>query len=322
MHTINLRPAQPALAAEQLPGLVDAYIADCAPRVSLNTLRSYRYALGHLVHWWHGYGQSCSWLLTKTALAHFARWLEYQPGLTEDGLLAYNSRDMILSRVRQLLRWAFHHEYIDRDFSQFVPAADGAPPIRTAPTLAALDRLLQAAGASSKPLRDITILAVFIGTGIRRGELAGLNVEDVVLHANLAGRLMIRQTKTDTPRQVVFDPNTGRYLAAYVASLGREHGPLFVNQSQQRLRPEGVWRIVKAAIRRAKLEKEIQGPHDLRRAFVTVWMRNRKGLGSAQLLALQVGHTSPKMSLHYSLQTVEDVDAEFVSPLGLIAEGA
>jgi site-specific recombinase XerD len=319
MHTINLRPAQPALAAEQLPSLVDAYIADCEPRISSITLRSYKYALGYLVRWWHGHGQGRGWLLTKTDLAHFARWLEHQPGV--GGLLAYNSRDMILSRVRQLLRWAFAQEYIDRDFSGFVPAADGAPPIRKATTLAALERLLQAAGASSKPLRDITILATFIGTGIRRGELASLNVDDVVLHANLAGRLLIRKTKTDTPRQAVFDPTTGRYLAAYLASLDREHGPLFVNQSGDRLSVTGVWRIVKAAIARAKLEQEIQGPHDLRRLFVTVWMRNRKGLGSAQLLALQVGHTSPKMSLHYSLQTVEDLDAEFVSPMGLI-EGA
>ena len=225
---------------------------------------------------------------------------------------------MILSRVRQLLRWAFNHEYIDRDFSGFVPAADGAPPIRQATSLAALERLLQAAGVSRNPLRDVTILAIFIGTGVRRGELASLNVEDVVLHANLAGRLLIRKTKTDHPRQAVFDAVTGRYLAAYLASENRNSGPLFVNQSRVRLSTTGVWRIVKGAIARAELSQEIQGPHDLRRAFVTVWMRNHKGLGSGQLLALQVGHTSPKMSLHYSLQTVEDLDAEFVSPLGLM----
>lgn len=318
MHTINLRPAQPALAAEQLPSLVDAYIADCEPRISPTTLRSYKYALGFLVRWWHNYGQGRGWQMTRTDIAIFARWLEQQPGAKRDALLSYNSRDMILSRVRQLLRWAFQHEYIDRDFSGFVPAANGAPPIRTVTTLAALERLLQAAGASGKPLRDISILAVLIGTGVRRGELAGLNIEDVVLHANLAGRLLIRQTKTNIPREAVFDTTTGRYLAAYLASLGRDSGPLYINQSGVRLSVTGVWRIVKASIRRAKLEQEIQGPHDLRRLFVTVWMRNRKGLGSAQLLALQVGHTSPKMSLHYSLQTVEDLDAEFVSPMGLI----
>ena len=318
MSTINLKPSQPVLAAADLPALVDLYLADCETRLAPITCMSYRFALGYLTRWWRETGPAHGYQLTEVLLRAFARWLEAQPGQAAE-FLAYNSRKMILIRVAQLFRWAHHGGYIQHDWAAHVPAADGEPPLRRiAANVDRLERLLSAAGQSTKPARDRAILALFLGTGLRRGELAGLNVQDVILYANQAGRLLVQKTKTRQPREAVFGSRAGEYLAVYLDAEGRTSGPLFVGYPGHRLSTQGVYNVVKSAIRRAGLDQEIQGPHDLRRAFVTVWMRGRRSLPNAQILSLQVGHTDPKMTLHYSLQTVEDVEESYISPLDLM----
>ena len=320
-HQINLAPDTPTLVAEHLPALAESYLADCALRNKPITVGSYRYALSFLLRWWAEQGPVQNWLLTKKELVVFAKWLEVQPGQHAGELLAYNSRDMILSRIRQMFHWAAVNNYIDRDFGVFVPAASGEPPIRQSTTVTALQKLLNAARQSRHPHRDCAIIAVFIGTAIRRAECSNLNVQDVILHADNAGRLLIRKTKTDDPRVVVFDRQTGGYLVAHLNALGANEGPLFPSQLGGRLTPKGVYAVVKDAVERAGLAAEIQGPHDLRRMFVTLWMRNRKGLSSAQLLSMQAGHTSAKMTLQYSLQNVDDLEQEFFSPMQLMGQG-
>lgn len=318
MSTINLSPVQPTLDASNLPGLVDLYLADCETRLADTTCASYRFALGYFTRWWAETGPAHNHRLTETLLRHFARWLEQQPGQAAE-YLAFNSREMIHTRVAQLFRWAHHGGYIQHNWAAHVPAAAGEPPLRRmAANPDRLQRLFAAAGQSTKPARDRAILALFLGTGLRRGELAGLNVQDVIMHANLSGRLLVLKTKTRQPREAVFGSRTGEFLSLYLDCEGRTSGPLFVGYPGHRLSTQGVYNVVKSAIKRAGLSQEIQGPHDLRRAFVTVWMRGRRSLPNAQTLSLQVGHTDPKMTLHYSLQTVEDVEESYISPLDLM----
>lgn len=315
MSTINLTPSQPALDASQLPGLVDLYLADCETRLAPTTVASYRFALSYFTRWWEETGPPHGYRLTELLLRHFARWLELQPGQITD-YLAYNSRDMFHTRVAQLFRWAHQGGYIQHNWAVHVPPAAGEPPIRRiAANPDRLQRLFDAAGQSTKPARDRAILALFLGTGLRRGELVGLNIQDVIIHADGGGRLLILKTKTRQPREAVFGSRTGEFLSLYLDADGRSSGPLFVGYPGHRLSAQGVYNVVKSSIRRADLDQEIQGPHDLRRAFVTVWMRGRRSLPNAQTLSLQVGHTDPKMTLHYSLQTVEDIEESYISPM-------
>lgn len=318
-HSINLSPEQPSLDAEALPQLVDLYLADCETRLRPITVAGYRFALGYLSRWWAEVGPACGWRITEHTMHQFAAWLKLQPGQAEE-FLGFNSRDMIHTRVRTLFRWANHpsHNYIDRDFSPFVPDADGEPPIRQTTDIQRLARLFKAAAASTKPTRNKAILAVLLGTGLRRGELVRLNIEDVIIHATGAGRLMIRKTKTGNPRIAVFGERTGHYLAAHLDAEQRSAGPLFHGYPGRRLSEQGVYRCVKDAIADAGLADVVQGPHDLRRAFVTAWMRGRRNVANAQVLALQVGHTDLRQTLQYSLQSVEDIEETYISPMELM----
>jgi site-specific recombinase XerD len=318
-HSINLSPEQPWLDASALPQLVDLYLADCATRLKPVTVSGYTFALSYLTRWWAEAGPTANSRITEHSMHQFAAWLCKQPGQAEE-FLGYNSRDMIHTRVRTLFRWANHptHNYIDRDFSPFVPEAAGEPPIRTTTEIERLAKLFRAAADSTKPTRNKAILAVLLGTGLRRGELVRLNIEDVQMHANGAGRLMIRKTKTGNPRIAVFGERTGHYLAAHLDAENRSEGALFFGYPRRRLSEQGVYRCVKDAIAAAGLADVVQGPHDLRRAFVTAWMRGRRSASNAQVLALQVGHSDLRQTLQYSLQSVEDIEETYISPMELM----
>lgn len=55
---INLTARRPAIEANNLPDLVEAYIIDTKLRVQTHTAKSYDYLLSYLLIWWAGYGEA------------------------------------------------------------------------------------------------------------------------------------------------------------------------------------------------------------------------------------------------------------------------
>ncbi|BBG04196.1 MULTISPECIES: tyrosine-type recombinase/integrase [Pseudonocardia] len=85
-------------------------------------------------------------------------------------------------------------------------------------------------GASFVDRRDTAIIRVLLDTGCRRGELAGLDVEDVELRH---GEMMIRHAKGGKARVVPFGNRTTLALRKYLRARTRrgvraEAGPLFI----------------------------------------------------------------------------------------------
>ncbi len=60
-----------------------------------------------------------------------------------------------------------------------------------------VDRLIAAAGGSSRDLRNVALLAVQYDTLCRRSELVALDVEDVASIEDGTGTALIRRSKTD-----------------------------------------------------------------------------------------------------------------------------
>ncbi len=313
---INLSPQLPVIDARNLAELVDAYVTDARLRVSARTASTYDYHLALLLEWWATAGPALGYRLDKRAWSLFEGWLGRRLSGQSGEPLTLLTRRSCLSRCKQLLRWAYRCGYLDRDFSDHVAQAKGAPTLRDAPGLDDLVRLMAAAGESLRPLRDQALVAVFVGTGIRRAEAGGLAVADVSFHADGGGVLLVRRAKLDKPRRVVFDQACGAYLAALLDGEGLQSGPLFVGWKGRGLTPKSIYRVIKDACVRAGVDERGRGPHDLRRAFATEWMRHRRDAGAGQLLSMQLGHSSQAMSLHYSRQTLDDLTEGFTSPLG------
>lgn len=294
------------------------YVEEARLRVSPATASNYDYLLSVLLEWWAEAGEPLGYVLDERAWKLYEGWLRRRPSSQSGEAMTYHSRKKVLSVCRQLLGWAYHAGYLDRDFSGQIPKAQGAPSKRQAPDVENLRRLMDAAGQSRKPVRDQALIALFVGTGIRRAEAAALTVEDVVFHADGSGLLQVRKGKGGRPRTVVFDPLCGQYLARLLDDLGRGTGPLFSGWYDSELSPKSVYSVVKEALKRAGIESRGAGPHDLRRAFATAWLRSRRSLGDGQLLAMQLGHTTEAMSVYYSRPTLDDLQSGFVSPLGEI----
>ena len=153
-----------------------------------------------------------------------------------------------------------------------------------------------------KGLRDKALILVGFFAALRRSELVGLNVENVEFVPEGA-ILTIRKSKTDQEgrgREVAIgyakrpELCPVRALQTYMATLGRNTGPLFVSlrksqYTQSRLSTDAVARIVKDYADRLGLDPRRFGGHSLRAGFATTAAL----LGATEdEIALQTGHKS------------------------------
>ena len=330
IDAIQLTPDQPTLDAKNFGPLIDLWLDDCGRLVSARTLTGYREKIEYVREWWLTHGPGYNWKLSETAVQDYAHWLSERPSRFGKPL-GYNTRRDALRRLRALFLWAWKKGYVQNNYAKWVPAPTGSAPLRKAPALDALRRLIEAAQRSQYPLRDRAILAVLLGTGVRRAECAGINIEDVQIDADGSGVIAVKAKRVKGrevhARHVAFDVATGAHIRAQVDDLQRSYpdrttGPLFSSTrfDQNRLTVIGIYRVVKKLIGLAGLEDQIEGPHDLRRYFATYYSRHRRGEAYGQLLSKQLGHSTYRMTAHYSLQDVEDIRESMISPFALLEE--
>lgn len=293
-------------------------------RVAEDTRTSYGQKTKHFVGWWTQYGQSVDWCLTQRHLLKFEEHLLTVAASGRGGPLAWHTRHNILRRTAELLGWAYRNGYIeDVNPRGWMPPASGEPPERIAPTIDHLRRLITATERSRYPMRDRTILALFIGTGIRLGEMAGLRAENITLCADGSGTAAIVGKRTRANRggrrTVAFDAHTGCYLIAYLDAMLITEGPLFLSdQSGAALGGNSIYKMVKRTIRLAGLEKHVQGCHDLRRAFSTILaLSDLEDPLFADMIRRQLGHKHYSQTAEYTKIDADHIRQRIVSPLAL-----
>ena len=336
MHTSNvgsikLDRQDPYLDGQHLDALIELWLADCADRLDelgpngyTGTTKGYADKISYFREWWAAQGPTCGWRLTRHGLREFERWLrQYESRF--GGTLGYHTRNDALRRLRAMFRWAQAEGYIVNVYpADWVPTATGHPPECELVPDSSLRSLLNAATEGSHPVRDLAILAVLIGTGMRRNECASLNIEDVRLRDDCSGEIIIRNPKETRAtegkpltRHVAIDAAAGLYLKRWLDGCGRLAGPLFPSQrTGKHISGKGLYYAVRRCWERAGLSAE-QPCHDLRRKYVTEWRRLHENTAD-QLLGLQIGHASPKMSDHYALRSVDDILSLASSPMNSI----
>lgn len=320
-HSINLEPAQEVLDGRQLIDLIHLWLEKTRlrPDVSDHTVTGYANRVAYFCDWWTEVGPWCNWELTRDKLGQFGDWLvtvnsQYRKPLE------YNSRKDTLRRLKQCFRWAFDNDYLSRDITPWIPAAVGSAPLRERATLDELAALMVAAGQSGCPVRDQALVAIYVGTGLRKMEAANLDIQDIRMDADLSGTAIVRKAKKVKGRDVqsrvvAFDRWTGFYLAALMDTYAVQSGPLFRVMSGKRLTPMSAYRAVKIAIERAGLADKIEGPHDLRRNFATWFSKTHRGELHGRLLSKQLGHSGFAMTDHYILHDADDLMEVIKSPL-------
>src|SRR5262245_12802310 len=151
---------------------------------------------------------------------------------------------------------------------------------------------LLAAPPPDTPLgvRDRAILETLYSAGLRVGELAGLNVDDLDLGDGLA----TVRGKGKRERLALLGPQAAdalrRWLEARpaVARPGKGAGPLFLNKAGTRLTTRSVARLLAKYLAAAGLDPRTS-PHSLRHSFATHLLDRGADIRSVQEL---LGHRS------------------------------
>lgn len=308
---INLEPEELELSAPlgDVQHIVDLYLAEKARSRAKTTAESLSHKLRFFLLFWEEAGPGLGWRLTPSALDQFNDWLDARQGLGGE-LLAWNTKNDALRRLRQFMRWGCERGHItDHRWPACIPAARGSAPVRSVFDLRSWRAIYRQCLASSAPTRDGALFAVLAGTGMRRGECVNLDFEDVDFTGDQSGFIRINTSKTGAGRIVAFDSITGRVLSLYMELFPRpgRSGPLFPT-TYGRLKPAPLNRRLRHAADRAGLLGVYTGAHDFRRAFATFWTRALPGEGYGALLSRQLGHKPAGMTFsRYAQVDSEDI---------------
>ena len=200
--------------------------------------------------------------------------------------------------IRRLFSFLTREELLVRN-----PATKLRPPRISKPLVEGLTseeiRRCYAAAKASGPyygLRDATLFAVLVGTGLRRSETCSLRDPEV----NLATGSMLVHGKGGKDRLVPVPPRLRLLMARYriardeCKSAGRSNF-FFRSKAGGQLSPEDLYATVRRIGERAGVRL---WPHRLRHTFATEYMANE----GADVLSLQAiaGWSSTQMAARYA----------------------
>lgn len=136
-------------------------------------------------------------------------------------------------------------------------------------------------------IRDGAILAVLAYAGLRRSEVASLDMAD---YTRRNGQLIVREGKGQRHRELALPMVARSYLRQWLQCRGNEPGPMFCQLakngnylSDQRIKAQHVYSILKRRAKDAGIEH--CSPHDLRRTFVTRLLEQGVDFNTARQLA-------------------------------------
>ncbi len=153
-------------------------------------------------------------------------------------------------------------------------------------------------------VRDQAIGRLLFYTGLRLGECAALNVDDVRLSAR-KGLVVIRSGKGDTYREVPLNADVREVLKVWLKERTKRfpqisEPALFLNLKGRRLSTRAIDLVLRQLGREAKLELSA---HVLRHTCLTNLVRRGNDL---VLVAEVAGHKRLETTRRYSLPSLED----------------
>ena len=207
-----------------------------------------------------------------------------------------------LSSLRSFYKFLYKNGYIESDPASLVdmPKRHGKPIIRL--EIDEVARMLDLVESGEKlsdhqrsynehtKCRDLAILTLFLGTGIRVSELVGINIEDIDFSIN--GFIVTR--KGGSQAILYFPDEVARVLKEYMklrlemTPLPGHEEALFLSLQNKRISVRAVQMMVKKYAAQAAPLKKHLSPHKLRSTFGTNLYHET---GDIYLVADVLGHS-------------------------------
>lgn len=303
-----------SLSAAQLDVIIQVV---CDAVQSEHTQRAYTRALREFVAWYQQQGEPG---LSKYTVQRYLAARRSQ-GM---GVGAYNQSR---SAIMRLVREAVDNQAMDEQTAQGIERIESLK--RTGVRLGnwltreQAEQLIKAPDTTTlKGLRDRAILAVLIGTGIRRTELCSLTFAHL---AQREGRWVIVDMigKGSKVRSVPVPSWAKACLDAWAQAAGISSGLIFrrINRGDniagESITEQAVYYLCEQYSREVFGEDGVIQPHDLRRTFAQL---ARKGGAAIEQISLSLGHSSTLTTERY-LGTQLDLSDAACDKLGLHING-
>jgi integrase/recombinase XerC len=274
--------------------------------MSENTRRAYEHDAREFVQWCERGGCPDPSALDHRALRRYLAYLQTRG-------FSRSSTARKAASVRAYLRHLRRRGVLGRDVASAVQAPKGARRLPRMPrkteAAALLDELSDGADAlDSRALRDLAVVELLYGAGLRVSECCGLDVGDVDVRRSLVTVLgkgaKVRRLPLGEPARdaVVIYLRAGRSVLEPSAEAGRA---LFLNARGRRLTPRDVRRVLD---RHPLADGRSLHPHALRHAYATHLLE-----GGADLRAVQelLGHADVGTTQIYTHVTRERMRAVY-----------
>ncbi len=269
--------------------------------VSVHTLKSYGSDLREFVTYFSPPGATPP-DLAQFEVLHIREWMAH---LHQVSLSAVTIRRKVAA-VRMFFQYLVREGVAPANVARLVrlPKAPGKlPDVMTAEQTGVL---LDGAGSKAMerpfPQRDVAILELLYGCGIRVSELVGLNIEDL----DLSQQWLRVRGKGRKERQVPFAGKAATALTTYLdVRRPAEHDAraVFLNHRGGRLTDRAVRGIVKLYANALLGDSSIH-PHSFRHAFATHLLSDGADLRSIQEL---LGHARLSTTQKYTQLSLTDL---------------
>jgi len=213
-----------------------------------------------------------------------------------------------LAAVRSLYRWLAQEGVVEQNPAKLVATPKLPKKLPRVPTIEEMNSMLdgQMPEVAAFPERDLLMLELLYGCGIRNSELTGINLDDIRVSAEA---ILIRG-KGKKERYVPFGGAAGSALALYLsarrmilAGTRKSTPALLINRRGGRLTTRSVGRIIKKIAVAKGLSSDVH-PHTLRHAFGTHMLEEGADLRAIQEL---LGHERLATTQRYTQLSMKHV---------------
>lgn len=295
-----------------LPGFTRQFFRGIEPNTLPRTRLAYAYDLRVFFEWLHDANST----LKNTEIPDFKidvlqsvrkedleEYLEYLTYYEKDGRVFTNDergKSRKLSSLRKMFHYFYCSELLEEDVAEKVPLPKlhEKTIIRLEPDEVAtlLDQVEDGSGLTEREkkfnektrVRDVALLTLMLGTGIRVSECVGLDLNDVDFKDN---GIHIHR-KGGNEENVYFSDEVAAALRRYIGERSRivpapgHENALFLSLQNRRITVRAVERLVKKYASRVTTLKKIT-PHKLRSTYGTELYRET---GDIYLVADVLGH--------------------------------
>jgi integrase/recombinase XerD len=262
--------------------------------------------------------------VTKPIVDRYQRWM-YHYRSKSDKPLSFTSQHGRLQAVKAWFRWLTRENHILSNPAADVdlPRVDRKLP-RHILTASEADQIINGADINDPlGLRDRAILETLYSTGLRRGEIANLNIYDVDLDR---ATVLVRKGKFRKDRIVPIGQRALMWLSKYLIDARPQlasprEDALFVTNLGELFTPASLTQLARQYVEKARLPSGKRGScHLFRHTMATLML---EGGADVRYIQAMLGHadlSTTQIYTHVGIRVLQQVHA-LTHPTGLLKRG-